>query len=130
MSENNDMPPAIVFGILSLIVALLGLHYRDSLCCLCFRSLMEAWFLSMNIQSAAHMVICWPFEGPELDIEAMAGMQHGLRSDLRSEKDDSIELQPRSSIPLYFDSASVGRADLHTSTNDHENTIPMTPMDV
>lgn len=58
----------------------------------------------------------------------MSGMQNGLHVNRHGEDDGSVELQPRSSIPLYFDSTSLGIDSLRTFTSDDEDTVATPPM--
>ncbi|KAF1828515.1 hypothetical protein BDW02DRAFT_227050 [Decorospora gaudefroyi] len=109
MSDSNETTLLICFGIFTLMATLASLHYRDSLCCLFCRSLMRAWSRI-----------------PDTDVEAMAGMQHGLRRALHEEDEAIIELQPRPSFPLYFDSAlrDTGTGEITASVRE---TIAPTP---
>jgi hypothetical protein len=61
----------------------------------------------------------------DVDIEAIAGMQHNLHKSSRHEDEAVIELQPRPFCPLYFDS-SVTETEHDGSTNStEEGTAPV-----
>jgi hypothetical protein len=47
MPESNENTLVILFGVFTLVATLASLHYRDSLCCLFCRSLINAWSRSM-----------------------------------------------------------------------------------
>ncbi|KAH8730302.1 hypothetical protein GQ44DRAFT_701140 [Phaeosphaeriaceae sp. PMI808] len=97
MANNTETSLIISFGIFTLIAALASLHYRDSLCCLCFRSLLRAWH-------------------HDIDIEAMAGLLHAPSGRNVTLAHTVIELQPQSSIPLYLDTS---RSENSIPENDH-----------
>jgi hypothetical protein len=58
----------------------------------------------------------------DVDIEAIAGMQHELHRGSRHEDEAVIEFQPRPFCPLYFDS-SVTETEHNGSTNNIEEGI-------
>ncbi|KAF1960224.1 hypothetical protein CC80DRAFT_465931 [Byssothecium circinans] len=86
-NSSTDTTLLVSFGVLTLIVAIAGIHYRDSLFCLLCRSLHRAWTLD-----ASH------------DVESTAGIELHQRSYNAS----VIELQPRLSLPLYYDTSREG----------------------
>ncbi|KAI8934189.1 hypothetical protein NX059_008938 [Plenodomus lindquistii] len=97
--SNNTL--VICFGVLTLLVTVAGLHYRDSLCCMIGRSLVGAWTTDNDV-----------------DIEAMAGLQHtGSRLGIQND-DYAVELQPLRSIPLYLDDVIV---DVNSQDNSEES---------
>ncbi|KAF2846268.1 hypothetical protein T440DRAFT_482634 [Plenodomus tracheiphilus IPT5] len=107
MADNNETTLVICFGIFTLLTTIPGLHYRDSLCCLVCRSLVRAWYID-----------------PDIDIEAVAGVQHAGRRRSLNENDLIVELQPRRSLPLYFDGATIV-PDRHENTGGVSTTAPL-----
>lgn len=108
MSNSNntsDTALLITFGILTLLAAIAGIHYRDSLCCLFCRSLSRAWHHGKFVHFDTFLKYAHVDETCEeirSDLEGTGGLNS--HSSLRG--DQSIELQPRLSLPLYLDSAS------------------------
>ncbi|KAH7085026.1 hypothetical protein BKA63DRAFT_498768 [Paraphoma chrysanthemicola] len=85
MPDNNDpvnTALVICFGILTIIATIAGFHVRDSVFCSCFRGLFVAWSRNSDI-----------------DIEASAGLVGS------EQHQDSMvfELQPRMSLPIYYE---------------------------
>ncbi|KAF2690875.1 hypothetical protein K458DRAFT_64111 [Lentithecium fluviatile CBS 122367] len=42
-TDSTDTLLLIAFGVLTILIAIAGIHHRDSLCCLFCRSLHQAW---------------------------------------------------------------------------------------
>ncbi|KAF2833896.1 hypothetical protein CC86DRAFT_279364 [Ophiobolus disseminans] len=43
MTDSNETTLLLSFGIITILATLAGLHYRDSLCYLCCRTILRAW---------------------------------------------------------------------------------------
>ncbi|KAF2635100.1 hypothetical protein P280DRAFT_198997 [Massarina eburnea CBS 473.64] len=87
--SNTNTAFLVLFGILSLLFAIAGLHYKDSLCCLLCRSLLQSW---SHTQVTAQ---------DELDVEVGIGdgaPEQGLKG--------AHELQPRLLLPWYLGGSS------------------------
>ncbi|KAF2872621.1 hypothetical protein BDV95DRAFT_542850 [Massariosphaeria phaeospora] len=80
----------VTFGIFTLLTTIAGIHYRDSLCCLFYRSLHGAW--SQQVDS---------------EVEIRYGSDPDQDNDL---EDGVYEMQPRLSLPLYLDFGGDGSA--------------------
>lgn len=104
---GNETTLVICFGIITIIATVAGLHYRDSLCCLMCRSLVGAWSTTDT----------------DRDIEAVAGLQTTSRHRSQDEDGSSIELEPRRTLPLYFDSTAMGRYS-HDDEASIEASVP------
>ncbi|KAF2471528.1 uncharacterized protein BDR25DRAFT_367207 [Lindgomyces ingoldianus] len=44
---------AIIFGIMTLIATIAGIHYRDSLCCVLFQNAQGAWYQGIGAMTIA-----------------------------------------------------------------------------
>jgi hypothetical protein len=110
MTDTNEATSVISFGIFTLLATLAGLHYRDSLCCLPCCVLFNAW--NHRTLDAAHdwLLLINSADGVE-DIEATAGMIDRRSTGLSLETDHTfVEMQPHTTLPLYFDSSMTSPA--------------------
>ncbi|KAH7380015.1 hypothetical protein BKA66DRAFT_571097 [Pyrenochaeta sp. MPI-SDFR-AT-0127] len=85
MSDTNETDTALVvtFGIFTIIATIAGFHVRDSVFCSFLRSLLVVWSRTNS----------------DIDIEAIAGSES--RENYRDRT--FFELQPRLSLPLYYE---------------------------
>jgi hypothetical protein len=104
MSDSSNTALVLSFGIITLLATLAGLHYRDSLCCLCCRSLIRAWRHSTFAPSQGIFGLTLS-EGAEFDLEAAAGLQRSSSGTFEHRDSTVIELQPRRALPLYLDAS-------------------------
>lgn len=92
MTDSNEATLVICFGIFTLLATLAGLHYRDSLCCLCCGVLFNAWHhRTLDVVE---------------DVEATAGMIHRISSTQSLDTNHAlVEMQPHMTFPLFFDTS-------------------------
>lgn len=108
MSSSTDTALLIVFGIISFLAAVAGMHYRDSLCCLFCRSLFQAWFTRMPTTSNHYLIIpLINYSDGEPDTEAMAG----AHPNEQFREQAVVELQPMLSLPIFVDRGGPSSQD-------------------
>jgi hypothetical protein len=107
MADTNETTLVICFGVFTLLATLAGLHYRDSLCCLCCRVLFNAWHRRrLDVVYVSHALI----QSADVveDVEATAGLIHRISTTQSLDTDHAlVEMQPHTTFPLYFDTSMV-----------------------
>ncbi|KAF2737294.1 hypothetical protein EJ04DRAFT_431370 [Polyplosphaeria fusca] len=104
---STEAALAILFGIMALLTSVAGLHYRDSLCSIMCRTLYRARYPGIRFDIVTMFSVA-DQRGDQGDLSI--GLDGGLLEQAAGTDDeDVIELQPRRTLPLYYDPMTSAR---------------------